>query len=71
MAAVNGVQAWMQGGANWGSKWKAFVKETRIAEWRLPSENDVAVEDNYLIRPNRERSAGISSDSNHRRIQRK
>ena len=44
IAAVNGVQAWMQGGPNWGSKWKAFVKENADrSNTRLPSEDDVAL----------------------------
>jgi gluconate 2-dehydrogenase alpha chain len=49
MAAVNGVQAWMQGGPNWGSKWKAFVKEN-ADRWNVAylQKTTLPYEDNYL-----------------------
>src|SRR5256712_10982873 len=49
MAAVNGVQAWMQGGANWGSKWKAFVKENADrSNGAYLQKTTLPYEDNYL-----------------------
>jgi gluconate 2-dehydrogenase alpha chain len=49
MAAVNGVQAWMQGGPNWGSKWKAFVREN-ADRWNVAylQKTTLPYEDNYL-----------------------
>ena len=49
MAAVNGVQAWMQGGPNWGSKWKAFVKEN-ADRWNVAylQKTTLPYEDNCL-----------------------
>src|SRR5215831_4114821 len=49
MAAVNGVQAWMQGATNWGSKWKAFVKEN-ADRWNVAylQKTTLPYEDNYL-----------------------
>jgi gluconate 2-dehydrogenase alpha chain len=49
MAAVNGVQAWMQVGPNWGSKWKAFVKEN-ADRWNVAylQKTTLPYEDNYL-----------------------
>jgi len=49
MAAVNGVQAWMQGEPNWGSKWKAFVKDN-ADRWNTAylQKTTLPYEDNYL-----------------------
>jgi gluconate 2-dehydrogenase alpha chain len=49
MTAVNGVQAWMQDGPNWGSKWKAFVKEN-ADRWNTAylQKTTLPYEDNYL-----------------------
>ena len=49
IAAVNGVQAWMQGGSNWGSKWKAVVKENADrSNTAYLQKTTLPYEDNYL-----------------------
>src|SRR5215468_2449476 len=49
MAAVNGVQAWMQGTPNWGLKWKAFVKENADrSNTAYLQKTTLPYEDNYL-----------------------
>jgi gluconate 2-dehydrogenase alpha chain len=49
MAAVDGLQAWLPAGPNWGSKWKAFLKEnvdrTNAAYLQKTT---LPYEDNYL-----------------------
>jgi gluconate 2-dehydrogenase alpha chain len=49
IAAVNGVQAWMQGAPLWGSRWKAFVKENADrSNAAYLQKTTLPYEDNYL-----------------------